>query len=149
MIIRALSFCESEQIPGRFTCEGDNINPLLSIDGVPDGARSLVLIMDDPDATRGETWDHWVVWNIPPETREIPEGWSAPADIKQGTTSFGDQKYGGPCPPPGVKPHRYVFKLYALDTVLDIPVESTKKDVEKAMAGKVIAEARTIGLFGR
>jgi len=149
MIIRALSFRESERIPERFTCEGENINPPLSVDGVPDEARSLVLIMDDPDATRGETWDHWVVWNILPETREIPEGWSAPADIKQGTTSFGDQKYGGPCPPPGAKPHRYVFKLYALDTVLDIPVGLTKKDVEKAMASHVIAEARTIGLFGR
>ena len=148
MKLSSTAFENSASIPQKFTCDGANINPELRISEVPDGAKSLVLIIDDPDATGGVTWDHWVVWNIDPKTSMIAEN-SVPTGVIQGTTSFGDQKYGGPCPPRGSKPHRYMFKLYALDTVLNIPADSKKADVESAMQSHVLAEITSTGLFGR
>ena len=148
MKLSSVAFENSASIPQKFTCDGANINPELRISEVPDGAKSLVLIMDDPDATGGVTWDHWVVWNIDPKTSMIAEN-SVLASAVQGTTSFGDQKYGGQCPPRGSKPHRYMFKLYALDTALDIPADSKKADVERAIVERVLAETKLLGTFQR
>ena len=133
-------FGNNSSIPARYTCQGDNVSPSFDIGGMPAGTKTLVLIMDDPDAPMG-TWDHWVMWNIPP-TVSIDEG-SAPG--QQGKNSWGRNDYGGPCPPSGT--HRYFFKLYALDTTLDIKMESTKKDVEKAMRGHILDKAELVGLY--
>ncbi len=148
MKLSSPAFENSASIPQKFTCDGANINPELFISEVPDGAKSLVLIMDDPDATGGITWDHWTVWNIDPKTSVITEN-SVPAGATQGITSFRDQKYGGPCPPHGSKPHRYMFKLYALDTTLDLLADSKKADVERAIAEHVLAETKLLGTFQR
>ena len=134
MILRSALFRNNEDFPKRFTCDGANTNPPLVIEGVSREAKSLVLIVDDPDATRGGTFTHWVVWNIPPQTYEIPEG-EVPRGAKQGRNDFGVEEYGGPCPPRGARPHRYVFKLYALDTELDLPASSEKGKVERKMEG--------------
>lgn len=136
-------FKDGGMIPRKFTCQGEDVNPQLDISGVPANARSLVLIMDDPDAPMG-TWDHWVVWNIPPDVKSIPEN-SVPEGAIQGRNSWGKNEYGGPCPPHGV--HRYFFKLYALDILLNISPKSTKKDVEKAMKGHIIEKAELIGKY--
>jgi len=132
-------------IPRQYTCDGGDRSPPLSIDGVPEKARSLALVVDDPDAPGG-TWVHWVVWNIPADTREIPEG-SVPPGALQGTNDFGTRKYGGPCPPSGT--HRYFFKLYALDAPLTIPPGATKAQVETAMGGHLLGKAETIGRYRR
>ena len=141
------AFENETAIPSKFTCDGEDINPELQISDVPETAKSLVLIMDDPDATGGRTWDHWVVWNIDPKTTLITEN-SPPAGGTQGTTSFGSQKYGGPCPPRGSRPHRYMFKLYALDIILDLSTSSHKIDIEHSIKGHVVAETNLMGLFG-
>lgn len=142
------SFEQSAQIPQKFTCDGSNINPELRISDVPADTKSLVLIMDDPDATGGVTWDHWVVWNINPKTSVIAEN-SVPAGAIQGTTSFGEKKYGGPCPPRGSKLHRYIFTLYALDVTLNLSQDSRKSDIERAMAGHILDETILLGTFNR
>lgn len=121
-----------------------DISPELRIEGVPGNAKSLALIMDDPDAPIG-TFVHWVVWNIPPETKTLKEGQSPPGN--QGMTDFRKRDYGGPCPPSGI--HRYYFKLYALDTLLNINSSSIKHDVELAMEGHIIDKVELIGLFKR
>lgn len=144
--IRSSAFKEGEFMPPKYTCDGDNINPLLEIRGVPENAKSLVLIMEDPDAPAG-TWDHWILWNISPKTQYIAED-SQPEGSRQGKTSFGKNQYGGPCPPPG-KPHRYYFKVFALDTTLNLPDDATKKDVEKAMEGHILDQASLMGLYKR
>jgi len=118
------------------------VNPSLKIEHVPPEAKSLVLIVDDPDAPGG-TWDHWVVWNIVP-TERVEEN-TVPGT--QGLNSFGKQSYGGPCPPSGT--HRYFFKVYALDTELKLPSSSRKKDVEKAMQNHVLAKGELVGLYSR
>ncbi|MBW2992325.1 YbhB/YbcL family Raf kinase inhibitor-like protein [Candidatus Woesearchaeota archaeon] len=133
-------FENNGNIPAKYTCQGDDVNPELSIEGIPGGTKSLVLIVDDPDAPMG-TWDHWVVWNIKP-TDKIKEN-SVPG--VQGMNDFGKHDYGGPCPPSGT--HRYMFKLYALDTELDIDESAHKKDVEKAMEGHILAKTQLIGLY--
>jgi Raf kinase inhibitor-like YbhB/YbcL family protein len=137
------AFQDNGDIPAKFTCQGDDINPPLEIGNVPGGAKSLVLIMDDPDAPMG-TWDHWVVWNIAPETSGVPED-SVPQGAVQGRNSWGRSDYGGPCPPSGK--HRYVFRLYALDTGLDLSGSSGKADVQKAMEGHVIGKTQLVGLY--
>jgi Raf kinase inhibitor-like YbhB/YbcL family protein len=129
-------------IPSKYTCDGDNVNPPLKIQGLPDGTVSLVLIVDDPDAPMG-TWDHWVVWNIPP-TEEIKEN-SVPGI--EGLNSSRRNSYGGPCPPSGT--HRYFFKVYALDTKLDLRPNSRKRDIEKVMEGHILAKAQIVGLYKR
>jgi Raf kinase inhibitor-like YbhB/YbcL family protein len=145
MQITSPAFRSNGLIPEKFTCDGLDINPALSISGVPANARSLVLIVDDPDAPGG-TWVHWVVWNIDPRVVEIKEG-SIPQGAIQGINDFRKQNYGGPCPPSGT--HRYFFKLYALDTKLDPGSNSTKSQVEKAMRGHIIDESSVVGLYKR
>lgn len=143
MKITSTAFTDSTSIPLKYTCQGDNINPELKIEGVPENAKSLALIMDDPDAPMG-TWVHWVVWNISPDITTIPQN-SVPAESIEGITSFGKSGYGGPCPPKGV--HRYYFKLYALNDKLNIPKNSNKEDLLKAMDGKIIQQAELMGTY--
>ncbi len=140
------AFNNNAVIPQRFTCEGDDVNPELRIEGVPSNAKSLVLIMDDPDAP-AKVWEHWTVINIPPTTESISEN-SVPVGAVQLTNDFRRVEWGGPCPPPG-KVHRYQFKLYALDAVLNLNSSARKSDVEKAMKGRVIEEAVLVGTYKR
>jgi hypothetical protein len=148
MELKSISFNHNEDIPQKYTCDGENINPALLISKAPESAKSLVLIMDDPDATGGGIFDHWILWNIAPDTTEIKEA-SVPEGAVQGTNDFGRQEYGGPCPPQGNPKHRYMFKLYAIDSMLDIPAGSKKGIVEQAMDGYVLEQATLIGLYGR
>lgn len=143
--IASPAFPENGLIPSKFTCDGADVSPPLSVVGIPEKTRTLALIVDDPDAPAG-TWVHWVVWNIPPGTREIPEN-SVPEGAIQGTNDFGKQKYGGPCPPSGT--HRYFFKLYALDAPLALKPGASKGQVEEAMEGHVLARAERVGVYRR
>jgi len=145
MKILSPAFEANQTIPPKYTCDGENINPPLQIYDVPAGAKSLVLIFDDPDAPMG-TWVHWTIWNIPPETKEIGKN-SAPIGVVEGMTSFGKKGYGGPCPPSGT--HRYFFKLYALDKALDLPPSAKASDIEKAMTGHILDKTELIGLYQR
>jgi len=132
-------------IPSKYTCDGSDINPQLVIENVPPGTKSLALIVDDPDAPMG-TWVHWVVWNIAPDIKEIKEN-NTLKGAAFGLNDFKKQSYGGPCPPSGT--HRYFFKLYALDTTLNLPAGTKKPDIEKAMKGHVISQTQIIGLYKR
>jgi Raf kinase inhibitor-like YbhB/YbcL family protein len=136
------AFEHNKLIPAKYTCDGEDVSPPLTITGAPEDTRSLVLIVDDPDAPMG-TWDHWVVWNIPP-TRSIAED-TVPGT--EGMNTYRRHSYGGPCPPGGT--HRYFFKVYALDTLLSLSSNATKRDVEKAMQGHVLAKGELIGLYRR
>lgn len=141
--ITSPAFAHMAAIPARYTCDGRDINPPLRIDGVMQGAKSLALVLDDPDAPAG-VWVHWVAWNIPPHTREIKEN-SLPAGAIQGLNSWKRNIYGGPCPPSGS--HRYFFKIYALDTVFDLASSSDKATLERAMHGHIIARGELIGTY--
>ncbi len=145
LTITSPAFKNGELIPSKFTCDGADISPALAIGNVPPEAKSLALIMDDPDAPGG-MWVHWVVWNIDPATREIPED-SVPAGARLGRNDFRQTPYGGPCPPSGT--HRYFFKLYALDTRLELAAGTDKAGLEKAMKGHVLAQAELMGKFKR
>lgn len=145
MKIESTVFKNNQQIPSKYTCDGENTNPPLEFSDVPEKAKSLVLIMDDPDAPRG-TFVHWVVFNIDPQTKDVAEG-KVPDNGAEGVTSFGKQGYGGPCPPSGT--HRYFFKLYALDEKLNLNRSAGKKEVESAMVGHILAQAELIGLYQR
>ena len=138
------SFSDGDEIPRECGYKNENEYPPLAIFGIPDEAESLALIMDDPDAMGavGKVWVHWVVWNLTCFADGKPD-FSSPA--KQGITDFGEVGYGGPAPPD--KRHTYVFKLYALDTDLDLPDKSTKADVEKAMEGHIIEQATLTGTY--
>ena len=146
--LKSSAFSNNEEIPSKYTCDGEDITPPLEISNVPDGAKSLVLIMDDPDAKKvaGKTWVHWVVWDIPPDIDSIEENTSL-AGALHGVNDFGKNEYGGPCPPSGI--HRYIFKLYALDNFLNLSKSSTKQDVESAMKGHITGEAKLTGLYSR
>jgi len=139
------AFNHNEYIPKKFTCDGENINPPLLTENVPSGTKSLALIVDDPDAPVG-TWVHWVVWNIDPKDTEIKEN-SVPKGAQQGMNDFRKHDYGGPCPPSGT--HRYFFKLYALDTMLNINPNSKKTDLEKTIQGHILEKAELIGRYQR
>lgn len=139
------AFAHNGAIPPKYTCDDKDINPPLVISGIPAGAKSLALIVDDPDAPRG-TWVHWVLWNIGPATTDVKED-SVPKGAVQGINDFGRHAYGGPCPPSGT--HRYFFKLYTLDTLLNLGPDSRKADLEKAMQGHIISEAQVVGLYKR
>jgi hypothetical protein len=139
------AFENNANIPLKYTCEGENINPPLQFGDVPESARSLVLIVDDPDAVTG-TWIHWTVWNINPKTSEIKEN-SAPAGSVQGSTSSGSSGYGGPCPPAGT--HRYFFKLYALDAKIDLSSDAKAGDLMRTINGLIIDKAGLVGLYTR
>jgi Raf kinase inhibitor-like YbhB/YbcL family protein len=143
--ISSTAFENNGGIPVKFTCDGMDINPPLSIHDVPVGAKSLALIVDDPDAPRG-MWVHWVVWNIDPGLTGIMED-SVPKGAALGMNDFRKHDYGGPCPPSGT--HRYFFKLYALDTRLNIGADSDKSALEKAMQGHIISQAQIIGTYKR
>ncbi|OQY29142.1 MAG: hypothetical protein B6244_04715 [Candidatus Cloacimonetes bacterium 4572_55] len=146
------AFEEDETVPVRYTCEGDNISPALSWSNVPDAAKELALICDDPDAPAG-TWVHWIVFHIPPDTTGLPENFpldeELPSGIRQGVTSFQTIGYGGPCPPRGRGVHHYLFKLYALDTELSLKPGATKEELLTAMEGHILAETQLIGEFER
>ena len=144
------AFQEGGMIPSKYTCDGQDISPPLKWAGVPEGAKSIALISDDPDAPMG-TWVHWVMWNIPPSVHELAENVPPDPDLpdgsRQGITDFRRPGYGGPCPPSGV--HRYYFKVYALDTMLDLPSSARKADLLKAMKGHILAEGQLMGKYKR
>lgn len=143
------AFSHNEGIPSIYTCDGKNISPPLVWSGVPKEAKSLALIVDDPDAPE-RTWVHWVLYNLPPESKGFPEGVRAqqlPAGTKEGINDFRSTGYGGPCPPSGK--HRYFHKLYALDTILPDLGVPTKTKLEKAMRGHILAEAELVGSYAR
>ncbi len=142
LTVKSTAFENNTLIPAKYTCDGDEVNPPLTVDGIPQGTKTLVLILDDPDAPMG-TYDHWVVWNILP-TGKIAEH-TVPGT--EGLTSAGQTAYVGPCPPSGT--HRYFFKVYALDTKLDLKANSRKKDVEQAMQGHILAKGELVGLYKR
>ena len=150
--ITSPAFFHQGKIPSKYTCDGENISPPLQINGVPAGTKSLVLIMDDPDIPvfvkekfNIQVWDHWVVWNIPPNTKDIPEK-TGPEGTK-GKNTGGSIGYGGPCPPD--REQRYFFKLYALDTKLDLAAGAAKKEIEEVMEGHIIEKTELIGLYKR
>ncbi|MBI5230157.1 MAG: YbhB/YbcL family Raf kinase inhibitor-like protein [Candidatus Magasanikbacteria bacterium] len=152
MKIESVAFAHNELIPSKYTCDGENISLPLHFIDVPPQAQSLALIMDDPDIPLAakqsygiEVWDHWVVFNIPPTTEEVLEGVN-PAGVL-GKNTRGDIAYGSPCPPD--REHRYFFKLYALDTMLNLQEGATKHEVELAMQGHIIAQAGLIGKYNR
>jgi len=150
MELKSSAFETGGIIPKKHTCDGPDVSPPLSWSDVPGGTKSLALIADDPDAPMG-TWVHWVAWNIPPNARALeedaPKRDTLPNGMKQGTTDFRSIGYGGPCPPSGI--HRYFFKLYALDTTLNLPPSTTKKDLEKAMQGHMLKQAELMGKYAR
>lgn len=143
--ITCSAFIEGELIPIKYTGDGEDVNPPLSIEGVPENARSLVLIVDDPDAPVG-TWNHWLVWNIDPLTREIKEN-RVPEKAVLGNNDFNRLTYGGPAPPSGV--HRYFFRIYALDQVLGLPRGSRRSALDQAMQRHVLAEGALMGKYTR
>ncbi len=165
MTITSPSFAHNGTIPKKYTCDGENVSPELRIEGVPKEAKSLALIMDDPDAPM-ETWVHWIIWNLtrlegdPPSAIEIEEnvgsfntlvsGRNNSLVVRkaiEGITSFGKPGYGGPCPPSGT--HRYFFRAYALDVALNIPNGAGRGDLERAMEGHILARAELVGFYGR
>lgn len=146
MRLTSSSFSHNQPIPDKYGCDGEDINPELHIQDVPENAQSLVLIMDDPDAPIEGNFVHWTAWNIDPATTHIPED-SVPEGASQGKTHFGSTGYGGPCPPSGE--HRYFFRLYALDKRLDLQEGATREEIDDAMEGSVIDSTELIGLYSR
>lgn len=145
MKIESFAFKNQEEMPSRFTCDGENINPELFFKGVPKETKSLALIMDDPDAPMG-VWGHWVLWNISPKTTKIDQN-SIPAGAVVGENSANKNEYEGPCPPNGL--HHYFFKLYALDTVFFLDSKTKAQNLVDAMEGHIIAEAKLVGKYER
>ena len=152
MNLTSSAFANSGTIPSKYTCDGQNVNPQLVFSDVPAKAKTLVLLMDDPDIPDFvkqkftiQVWDHWIVFNIPPGTKEVAEGKNPQGVL--GKNTGGKNAYGGPCPPD--REHRYFFKLYALDTELDLPEGATKAEVEKAMKGHILARAELMGKYER
>jgi Raf kinase inhibitor-like YbhB/YbcL family protein len=146
------SFNQDQPIPVRHTCHGEDLSPPLSWDNPPPGTQSFTLLMDDPDAVEvaGFVWDHWLLFNIPPEARSLPEGLPTDAHLSDGSrhgkNSFSELGYRGPCPPSG-QTHRYVFRLYALDTLLDLDSGASKDQILEAMDEHVLARAQLDGLY--
>lgn len=146
MLIQSV-FENHQPIPAKYTCDGEDISPALKFMNIPHNAKSLAIIVDDPDAPRG-TFDHWILWNLPPDLTQLSEGTPELKHFssKQGTNGFQEMNYRGPCPPPG-KPHRYFFKLYALDTFLTLPEGAKKSELEEAMKGHILEKAELIGTY--
>jgi Raf kinase inhibitor-like YbhB/YbcL family protein len=142
--VESAAFIPNGPIPEKYTCEGNNISPPLKISGIPAGSVSLAIIVDDPDAPSG-VFVHWLAWNIDPGLINLPEGADLPS---QGKNDFRVNAYNGPCPPPG-KPHRYFFKVYALDQKLSLPEGSTKQDLLDAIEGHVLGKGELIGTYQR
>jgi len=149
--LESSAFKNGGEIPRKFTCDGADASPALKWDAPPSGTKSLALIADDPDAP-ANTWVHWVMYDMEPKMLQLPEGIAKTEAIlgtgHQGLNDFGNIGYGGPCPPPG-KPHRYHFKLYALDIRLNLKSRSIKRDVEQAMNGHILAQTELIGTYKR
>ena len=141
------AFRSGEAIPRKYTCDGNDVSPPLEWTGVPDGTRSLALIVDDPDAPRG-TWTHWIVTNLDAATTSLPEGGPLPARAREGRNDFKRPGYGGACPPPGTS-HRYFFRLYALDSELDVQANATREAVLDAMRDHVLAQGELMGTYER
>ncbi|MEX1254524.1 MAG: YbhB/YbcL family Raf kinase inhibitor-like protein [Dehalococcoidia bacterium] len=140
------AFADNEAIPVKYTCDGDNVSPPLAIGGVPEGAATLALIVDDPDAPSG-SFVHWTVYNIDPTTEKVAEG-LAPGDGTEGLNGTGQPGYTGPCPPSGT--HRYIFTLYALDVGLNLDAAASgKEELEAAMAGHIVAQTELTGTYAR
>ncbi len=144
MELRSSAFQDGGRIPARYTCDGEDVSPPLDIRRAPDGVMSFALVMDDPDAPMG-TFDHWIVWNIPPDTEKIGEG-QQPEGVP-GRNNFKTLQYGGPCPPSGT--HTYRFKLYALDCELELEKGSSKTELETATEGHVLAQTVLRGDYSR
>jgi len=144
MKLSSSAFGNKEVVPVEYTCDGDDVSPPLTFADVPNNAKSLAFIVDDPDAPMG-TWVHWLVWNVPPNVTGFSKGENI--IFLQGKNDFGKLEYGGPCPPSGT--HRYYFKLYALDTMLDLQPGTSKKQLEKAMTGHIIEEAKLMRTYSR
>jgi len=151
ILLNSSGFADGSPIPSKYTCDGNDVSPPMKWSGVPDGTKSLALICDDPDAPAG-IWVHWVMYNIPATVTELPEGVPTSDAVlgsaRQGVNDFRRIGYGGPCPPRG-NPHRYYFKLYALDTELTLKPKATKKDVVNAMQGHILAEGQLMGTYRR
>ena len=151
MQLTSTVFTEGAAIPPKHTCDAKNVSPPLKWNDVPAGAKTLVLIVDDPDAPSG-TWVHWVLYDLPATTSElaedVPKSQYIAGGAKQGLNDFRHLGYGGPCPPHG-NPHRYFFKLYALDALLDLKPGLTKKDLEHAMEKHILAQAHLMGTYQR
>lgn len=145
MEIISSAFGHNEKIPSKYTCDGENVSSPLQFLEIPEKAKSLVLIVDDPDAP-AKIWVHWVVYNINPQASEVKEN-SVPEGGIEGMTDFGSSGYGGPCPPSGT--HRYFFKLYALDSALNLSQNATKQMVEEKMQRHILDKAELIGLYSR
>jgi Raf kinase inhibitor-like YbhB/YbcL family protein len=149
--LSSAAFSNGGTIPKNYTCDGPDISPPLSWSGAPAQTESFALIADDPDAPAG-TWVHWVLYNAPASAKEVSDGVKKNEQLADGTlqgrNDFRKIGYGGPCPPPG-KPHRYFFKLYALDTKLSLKAGASKSDVESAMKGHVLAQAELMAKYGR
>ena len=151
ILLNSSAFADGSPIPSKYTCDGNDVSPPLNWSGVPQGTKSLALICDDPDAPAG-TWVHWVLYDIPATTDELPAGVPATETLssgaRQGLNDFRRVGYGGPCPPRG-NPHRYFFRLYALAARLDLKTRATKADVVRAMQGHLLAEAQLMGKYQR
>jgi Raf kinase inhibitor-like YbhB/YbcL family protein len=145
MSLYSPAFLENGYIPSKYTCDGENVSPPLHIRGVSAKARSLVLVMEDPDALGGD-WVHWTVWNMEASTRVISEN-SIPEGSVEGDTDFDLPAWAGPCPREGV--HRYVFRLYALDVKLELPSRADKRQLAKALNGHIVDQSLLVGLYGR
>lgn len=143
LAVSSPAFAEGEQIPQQYTCDGENINPPLKIENLPEDTETLAIIIEDPDAPNG-TFDHWVVWNVNPYLEHVNEHVTPGVE---GKNSFGKHHYGGPCPPDGE--HRYFFRIYALNESLDLDPESGKKELLNAMKGKVLASGELMGRYKR
>jgi Raf kinase inhibitor-like YbhB/YbcL family protein len=143
--LESSAFDHAQAIPARYTCDGQDLSPPLRWANVPDEARSLALLVDDPDAPRG-VFTHWVAWGLDPGAGGLGEGDGAPGE---GRNDFGRVGYRGPCPPPGHGRHRYVFRLYALDHELELPSGAGKVDLEQAIAGHVLTTAELVGTYER
>jgi Raf kinase inhibitor-like YbhB/YbcL family protein len=155
MKLSCSSFAHNQPIPKKHTGEGQDVSPPLKWEGAPAGTKSFALICDDPDAmsVAGKVWDHWVIWNIPATTTELPENVEKKEVVlggaKQGLNSWPKVGYNGPMPPPGHGVHHYHFKLYALDIELSLPAKSTKHQVQAALKGHILAQAELIGTYER
>jgi Raf kinase inhibitor-like YbhB/YbcL family protein len=151
LTVTSIAFQDGQPIPPQYTGDGSDASPPLRWNGVPPGAGSLALLCEDPDAPR-RTWTHWVAFNLPAGSRELSGGIARqdqlPNGASQGTNDFGKVGYGGPAPPPG-RPHRYFFRLYALDTKLDLAPGATRQELLEAMKGHVLAEGQIMGTYGR
>jgi Raf kinase inhibitor-like YbhB/YbcL family protein len=149
--LKSTAFAHDGEIPRRYTCDGTDLSPALSWVGVPAGTQSLALIADDPDAPEG-TWTHWTLWNVSAKATVLPEGIPQVETLdngaRQGRNDFKRVGYGGPCPSPG-KPHRYFFRLYALDTRLDLKAGASRNELDSAMKGRVLSQTELMGTYRR